>query len=371
MVDLTVREETTSLLEVITRFGAEAIRPSAGEAEIQMQPQPGLAARLRQIGVVPGVSEEHGGQGELEPEDALLVAEALAHADAGVAYELLAASHAALVLRRVGDHAQRVAYLPRLADGAAASVLYYEGFGRGPSELEATATADGDDYILSGRKIAVVRPQDSDVAVVVARAAGGTAAFVLERHEVERLTVWRDDQATGKLGIKAARTGVVELGGVRVPGDRRLTGNPLDLARAIAHMRAQHAALALGAARASQEYARAYAAERVAFGKHIIEYQGVAFPLADVATGLEANRLNLLALVLDVETLEDPALIERRTTLAVNRTFKHCLDATRVGINSLGGHGYLMDHPVERWYRAVATLAAIDFDPLASDLDAI
>jgi hypothetical protein len=47
------------------------------------------------------------------------------------------------------------------------------------------------------------------------------------------------------------------------------------------------------------------------------------------------------------------------------------LDTTRIGVNSLGGHGYLQDHPVERWYRAATTLSAVDFDPLALDSDVV
>jgi alkylation response protein AidB-like acyl-CoA dehydrogenase len=43
--------------------------------------------------------------------------------------------------------------------------------------------------------------------------------------------------------------------------------------------------------------------------------------------------------------------------------------ATRSAINTLGGHGFLTDHPVERWFRAAVTLAAVDFDPLLADLE--
>lgn len=367
MVQLAVREETASLLEVVNRFAAEQIRPRAADAEIAMQPDSGLPEALRRIGVAPAIAEEYGGQGELGPDDVLLVAESLAYGDPGIAFELLATQQAAMVIAATGSAEQRSAYLPRLATGETASVLYYEGFGRGPSELEATATADGDGWLLEGRKIGVVRPSDTDLAVVVTR----DGSFVLERAEIEGLSVWRDDQASGKLGAKAARTGVVDLAAVRVPAFRRLGADPLATARSVAQMRLQLAALVLGGVRASLDYARAYADQRVAFGQPIIDYQGVAFPLADATIGVEANRLNLLATVLDVATLEDHELLERRTTLAINRTFKMALDATRVGINSLGGHGFLMDHPVERWYRAVITLGAFDFDALASDLDAI
>lgn len=371
MVNLAVREETSSLLKLVESFAAKRIRPDAADAELRMRPEEGLAQALREIGVSPAVAEEHGGQGELGRDDSFLVAEELAYGDPGIAYEALAPQHAARMIAALGDDAQRAAFLPRLAAGASAAVLYYEGFGRGAFELAARAVVEGGDWVLEGRKIGVVRPADTDLAVVLASAPDGPAAFVLDGSEVAELGVWRDDQERGKLGVKAARTGVVEFSGLHLPAERRLAGGPDAVARAVAEMRLSLGALLLGAARASLDYARDYAEQRVAFGQPIIGYQGVAFPLADVTIGIESNRLNALALLLDLPDLADGAAADRRATLALNRIATAALDATRIGVNSLGGHGFLMDHPAERWHRATATLAALDFDPLASDLDVI
>lgn len=375
MVSLAVKSGTEQLLGVVRDFAESRLRERAAESE-QATATPGeLAPELHRMGVAPAVPAEFGGQGEPGAVDRLLIAERLAYGDAGMALELLSSDRFAAFIGATGSAAQRRRYLSRLAaePGTVAGVLYYEGFGRGPSELTARAVPAGADWTVTARKTTVVRPGDADLAVLVTGTDGGElAAFVLEREQLDRLTVTRDDQASGKLGLRAARTGGVELAEVRVPGSQRLVPeHPLALSRAVALFRLQIPALAVGVGTASIDYAHAYTSERVAFGRPVIQNQGVAFPLVDATMALDAARLDLIALVADLDHLDDVPEIERRTTLVVQRTVRAALDATRIGVNSLGGHGYLMDHPVERWYRAATTLSAIDFDPLALDSDVI
>ena len=107
-------------------------------------------------------------------------------------------------------------------------------------------------------------------------------------------------------------------------------------------------AQAIGIARAAYEYALQYAKERTAFGKPIIQHQGIAFMLADMATEVDAARL----------------LVWRAAWLSRNGTFQNAegsmskLKAGRVAvwvteraIQILGGYGYVKEYPVERWHR--------------------
>jgi hypothetical protein len=375
MVDLAVPESTGELLGVVREFAEERVRARAAEAEKAAETPGELAAELHRMGIAPAIAEEFGGQGVPSDGDALLIAERLAYGDAGITLELLSSQQAAAIVAAAGTAGQRDRYLSRLAaePGLAANVLYYEGFGRGPSELETRATRDGADWTVTGLKSTVVRLGDAALSVVVARTdTGELTAFVLEPGQLGQVRIARDDRATGKLGLCAARTGIAELSGIRVPDSQRLVPeHPLALSRAIALFRLQIAALALGAGTASLDYAHAYASERIAFGKPIIKNQGVAFPFADSAMALDAARLDVIALAADLPHLDDAAEVERRTTSAVVRTTRRALDTTRIGVNSLGGHGYLQDHPVERWYRAATTLSAVDFDPLALDSDVV
>jgi alkylation response protein AidB-like acyl-CoA dehydrogenase len=134
----------------------------------------------------------------------------------------------------------------------------------------------------------------------------------------------------------------------------------------LARIRLTLPALAIGCARASLEFARRYATERVAFGRPIAAFQGVAFPLADQDMAVEAARLELWEVARAVEGSRDPGLIERLCANAIAHAGEAVLRATREGVQTLGGHGFICDYPIERWYRCAAALAAIDFDPVAA-----
>jgi alkylation response protein AidB-like acyl-CoA dehydrogenase len=81
---------------------------------------------------------------------------------------------------------------------------------------------------------------------------------------------------------------------------------------------------------------------------------------------VEAARLELWEVARAIEASRDPALIERLTRSAIAHAGEAALRATREGVQTLGGHGFITDYPIERWYRCAAALAAIDFDPAAS-----
>jgi alkylation response protein AidB-like acyl-CoA dehydrogenase len=177
----------------------------------------------------------------------------------------------------------------------------------------------------------------------------------------------RDDRALGRIGLGAAPTGGLALSGMTLPDSALLAGgDPLALARAIAWVRLTLPAIALGCARASLEFARHYATERIAFGRPIASFQGVAFPLADQDMALDAARMELWENARRVERSGDSAEIERLTRACIARASEVCLQTTREGVQTLGGHGFITDYPVERWYRCAAALAAIDFDPAAA-----
>ena len=121
-----------------------------------------------------------------------------------------------------------------------------------------------------------------------------------------------------------------------------------DALRTFEMTRPSVAAQANGIARAAFEFARDYARERTAFGRPIIENQGIAFKLADMATEIDAARL----------------LTYRAAWLARNGTFEHAegsmsklkagevaVWATGQAVQILGGYGFIRDFPVEKWYR--------------------
>jgi hypothetical protein len=373
MFDLQRSDEQSTLLEIVHAFAEKELRPVAREAEKAGHAPTALQASLHALGLACPISEEHGGQGVPDLVTYLMIAEELAWGDPGIAYAALAAGHAAILIGLCGTREQQREWLPRFvrAEPANASVWLYEGFGRAPSELRAIAERTTSGWSLTGAKAEVLHPTAAELAVLIARRAdtSALAAFVADG-TLSGATVVRDDRALGRIGLSVASTGAVRLDGVSLPESALLAGGggDLALARAIAWVRLTLPALALGCARAASEYAREYAMQRIAFGRPIAAFQGVAFPLADLDMAIDAARLELWETARLVETSADAALLERLTTSCVARAAEVVLRATREGVQTLGGHGFITDYPVERWYRAAAALAAIDFDPLASDV---
>jgi alkylation response protein AidB-like acyl-CoA dehydrogenase len=172
-----------------------------------------------------------------------------------------------------------------------------------------------------------------------------------------------------KLGCRASHTAELRFDGVRVPGDNLLGGqekleHKLAKAReAVAggkrsgsatlgtfeQTRPMVAAQAIGIARAALEYATSYATQREAFGGPIIDNQGIAFPLAEIATQIEAARLLtwraswMAAKGIPFERGEGSMSKMAASEVAVR--------ATERAIQTMGGWGYITDHPVEKWYR--------------------
>jgi len=169
-----------------------------------------------------------------------------------------------------------------------------------------------------------------------------------------------------KMGIRASHTAEVVLEDVRVPGSCLLGGKEkldarLARAREGQSSRVQAAmstfeasrplvgAQALGIARAAYEYSLEYAKERKAFGKAIIENQGIAFKLADMKMEIDAARLLVhRACWMSRNGKEFTAGEGSMSKLKAGEV---AVWVTEQAIQILGGYGYVREYPVEKWHR--------------------
>lgn len=341
-----------------------------------------LAADLDALG--------HALYGRGEPPDPLtelVVLEALAFGDPGIAYAVLPAFQLAHLLGRDADAARRARYLPRLAASwsVSASLLYFEGFGRGPAELATRAAREADGWAVTGRKVAVQRPGDAELSVLVGADGTGLVGFLLDGPP--GTVVW-DGWRTGSLGGGVRPTGEVVLDRVRCSDDRRLAVSGTELHRSVSYARLMLAAVLLGAAAAAVDYAGTYAAGRQAFGRPLTSFQGVTFALVDADTRTESARLALWQTAAELAAAgpagtgpagtgrtaagpagsDDPERFDELTGRAVRQVADAATEVTREGIQLLGVHGIVTEHPVERFWRHASTLSLIDFDPLAIPL---
>jgi alkylation response protein AidB-like acyl-CoA dehydrogenase len=209
-------------------------------------------------------------------------------------------------------------------------------------------------YRLNGVKQFITTGRNADVAIVFAvtdKAAGkkGISAFIVDT----RSAGFRVARVEDKVGQRASDTAQIVLEDCDVPEAQRLGAEGAGYRIALANLEAGRigiAAQAVGMARSAFEAALAYARERVAFGKPIVEHQAVSFRLADMATSIEAAR----QLVWHAASLRDagrPCLKEASMAklFASEMAERVCSDALQIH----GGYGYVTDFPVERIWRDV------------------
>lgn len=235
--------------------------------------------------------------------------------------------------------------------------------------LRTRATRDGDDWIIDGHKMWIGNGGIANVHVVnavVDQELGhrGQALFVVPGGTPGLELVRKLD----KLGCRASHTAELKFNSVRVPGENLLGGEDKlehKLAKAreaqsgrrsgsatlgtFEQTRPMVAAQALGIARAATEYMTAYANRREAFGAPIIDNQGIAFPIADLATQIDAARL--LTWRASWMAANDVPFERGEGSMAKLAASEVAVKTTERAIQTMGGWGYISDHPVEKWYR--------------------
>lgn len=373
MFSLNPTEAQVLLDEQVRGLAVERLRPQGLAAERERSVAPDLGDELDKLG-----RQIHGARELSDPLSALIACEALAFGDPGIAYAVLPSFQVAHLIRTCGSERQRERLLPRVAEmwSTATSLMYYEGYGRGQTELETEATRDGDAWTISGRKIAVHHPCVADVSVLLARTARGgdgpdrLAGFTFEGPPL-RCRTESDSHRSGALGGNVTATGIVRLNEVAASEEQRLAGTVTDLQRAVGYARLMLAAVQLGAAGAAVDYAGTYAGQRHTFGRPLTSYQGVSFVLVDCETQVDSARLELWEAAQRLGELSDPAATERLVGRAVRAATNTATQVTREGIQLLGVHGIVTEHPVERFWRHASTLSLIDFDPLATTLSLV
>jgi alkylation response protein AidB-like acyl-CoA dehydrogenase len=151
-------------------------------------------------------------------------------------------------------------------------------------------------------------------------------------------------------GLRAAGAGEITLSGAPVAA---WWVNPVGARRALARARLYAASLLVGVMRAAAEFSRAYALERVAFGRPIAHHQALAFLIADIATAVEGSRLLVHEAAARLDR-GDPA--GEACATAFLEAAEQAMFVTPNAVQILGGHGFMQDYPVEKWMREARAL---------------
>lgn len=357
LFDLSLSDEQQMLVDMLQGFALEVLRPAAHEADAQARVPAALINQAHELGLAHyGVSEAQGGlAGERTVLSNALIAESLAQGDFSLAAALLVPLSAANCIRRWGTAEQQAAWLPAFIgeDSAPAFALAVNepGVLADPGQPAMRARKRGKHYLLDGEKALVIAGLDASQLIVSAQASDGPALFI-----VDAASKGVSRRAEPGMGLKACGLARIQLKGVKVPSDCRLAGEGFDFQAFLYLGALAFCALAVGTGQAALDYVTTYCNERQAFGEPISHRQGVAFMVADVAIELDAMRLLLWRACARAEAgqpFHREAYLAR--LLCAEKAMKIGSDAVQL----LGGHGFTQEHPVERWYRDLRSVAVL------------
>lgn len=222
-----------------------------------------------------------------------IAGEEIGRGDFSLTNVVIASVIAGDAITRFGEESLKEEWLPQIASGecATAIALSEPHCGSDATALATRAERDGDYYVLNGEKTSVTQ-SDADVALVFARTGGsgarGVSAFLvpLDSPGLAR-------SSFNDLGNRCVRRGALHLDGVRVPARYRIGGegegfytimNEFDYTRPLIGL------ACLGVAAQAVDETIEYVKTRVAFGQPIARFQGVAFPIAEALTKIDAGR---------------------------------------------------------------------------------
>ncbi len=349
-MDFELSREQREVKERAAEFADREVAPYAAEWDREDRFPTEVFEKLSEAGFMGlCVPEEYGGGGTDFLAYVLLIEE-ISRADAGVGVTLAVHTSAGtLPILNHGTEEQKERWLPDLARGEKIGcfALTEPEAGSDASAIQARAEKVSGGYRISGHKQWVTNGRVGGAMVLFARAPEGVTAFAVPM-DAQGISFGKHAE---KMGVISATTDDVILDDVFVPEEDRLGEEGKGLRIALGTLtggRIGIAAQAIGIAEAAFRYAGRYAAERTTFGKPIAEHQAVAFKLADMQTKLEAARL----LVHKAAWTKDQGM--RHVEIGARAKLHASVVANEVAyeaLQTLGGQGYMKDHPVERYYR--------------------
>ncbi|WP_033289628.1 acyl-CoA dehydrogenase family protein [Amycolatopsis jejuensis] len=351
-----INEDHEAIREAVRAVADEQIAPHAAEADEREEfPKASYDALVASDFHAPHVPEQYGGAGA----DALatcIVIEEVARVCASSSLIPAVNKLGSLPLILAANEDVKAKYLLPLASGAA-------GFSYGLSERDAgsdtasmrcRATPSGDDWILNGQKSWITNAGFSEYYTVLAvtdpdgRRGANVSAFVVEKSD-QGFSFGAKEK---KLGVKGSPTRELLFDQVHLPGDRMVgePGEGLKIAlRTLDHTRVTIAAQAVGIAQGALDHALAYVKERKQFGKHIADFQGIQFMLADMAMAVETARQMVYTAAAKSE--RGDADLSFFGAAAKCYASDVAMQVTTDAVQLLGGYGYTRDFPLERMMR--------------------
>ena len=353
-----VSEETRrQIVSLVREFVANDVLPIASQYDNEdVYPQE-LVPTMRELGLF-GITipEEYGGLG-LDHTTMAMIFEELSKGWMSVA-GIIGTHHVmASIVGDFGTEDQKGRLLPSMASGdiRGALGLTEPEAGSDVQNIQTTATRDGEEYVLNGRKMFISNGEHGNAVAVLAKTDPqaepryrGISCFIVQK-PAHGFSV---GQHIDKLGYRGLDTVELVFDNVRVSTDNLVGGEEGkgygQVLNALESGRINVAARAVGVATAAFEASIKYAGQRKAFGKRIADHQAIATKLADMATKIEAARL----LTYEAARKRDEGgRVDLEAGMAKLFASEVCGEVTMEAMRIHGGYGYIKEYPVERYYR--------------------
>jgi alkylation response protein AidB-like acyl-CoA dehydrogenase len=350
----TLSEDEQMFRASVREFAEGELRKRVESMDEQGHFDPELTRQCFELGLM-GIEtpEEFGGAGGSFFQ-AILAVEELSRVDASVG--VFVDVQNTLVnnaLIRWGTQEQKAKYLSQLAsEKVGAYALSEAASGSDAFAMQTRAVDKGDHFVINGRKLWITNGKEAEIFVLFANAnpeAGyrGITAFIVEK-SFAGFSVGKKEN---KLGIRASSTTEIILEDCPVPKENVLGEVGKGYKTSIETLnegRIGIGAQMIGIGSGALTAALNYTAEREQFGKHINEFQGVQFQLAEMATDLEAARL----MVYNAARMKDAGqTFVKEAAMAKLYSSRAAERITSKAIELYGGYGYVKDYPVEKFWR--------------------
>ncbi len=266
------------------------------------------------------------------------------------------------LLGRVGTDEQKTRFLKPLIDGARSAFFMTEpaeegGAGSDPSMMQTVAVPDGNHWAVNGRKAFITGAEGAEVGIVMAKSAEGACMFLVDLPDpairIDRVLNTIDSSMPGGHAV-------VTIDNLRVPADQMLgqSGEGFKYAQVrLSPARLSHCMRWHGAATRANEIATAYVCKRQAFGKLLIDHEGVGFQMAENLIDLKQAELMIdwCADVLDGGSLgtAESSMAKVAVSEALFRVADRCVQV-------MGGAGVTQDTIVEQVFREIRAFRIYD-----------
>ena len=355
--NIELTENQSIIRDTIREFAEKTIKHVVMQYDESQEFPMGIMQQLGELGFLGVlVPEKYGGAG-LGYTEFVIIIEELAKVDPSIA--LSVAAHNGLGTNHIfnfGNEEQKKKYLPDLTSGKkiAAWGLTESVSGSDAAGLRSVAEKKDGYYLLNGSKTFTTHGTVGGTLVVMAitdksKGKKGISAFILEKG-MEGLIVGKKEN---KLGMRASDTTQLTFEDCKVPAENLIGEEGEGFVQALKILeggRISIAALSIGLAQGCLVASIKYSSERKQFGKHLNEFQGIQFKLAEIATNIEAARL----LTYKAAVKKDKGQpITKEAAMAKLFASEIAEKASSEAVQIFGGYGFVKDYPVEKFYRDV------------------